>query len=269
MKIRMGAKISSNSNNEPRSNTDTRPFEQFSVTLMLFLMLPIRSFTVLIAACAFSVGKADPGERERPAVTQIGEHLYRLGDIKIDAKKREISFPVVVNMREGGPIEYLLVHEHGKVHESILTTSISPLNLQIALKLLKFDPGYGDVFNLLLTPELLEKEGGTKEERGDSMEFSFLPEGKGQPVHLPDLIMDGFTQSAMKGEPWIYTGSRIENGVFMAESEGSIIAIYLDHLALFNMTIDGADTDERWGANPELIPEIGTAGTLSISAAEF
>ena len=73
----------------------------------------------------------------------------------------------------------------------------------------------------------------------------------------------------MEGEPWIYTGSKIENGTFMAEAEGSIIAIYLDPLAIFNMTIDGADTDERWGANSEMIPEIGTPGVLTVFPAEI
>jgi len=63
---------------------------------------------------------------------------------------------------------------------------------------------------------------------------------------------------------WIFTGSRVERGDFMADIEGSIIAIYLDSNAMFNMTRPGADNDEQWGANDELIPEIGTKGTLLI-----
>ncbi len=40
----------------------------------------------------------------------------------------------------------------------------------------------------------------------------------------------------------------------MAEAEGSIIAIYLDHLAMFNMfSREGADLDERWGARHTVI----------------
>ncbi len=223
---------------------------------------------LLIVVGTIQLQANEPEGEKRPAVTQIGENLYRLGEIEIDAGNREISFPVVVNMREGGPIEYVLVHEQGKVHESILTTSISPMNLQIALKLLKYESGYGDVFNLLLAPELLEEEGGTAAERGDAVEFRFLAEGKTEALHLPDLILDGMKNAPMRGDPWIYTGSRIENGTFMAEAEGSIIAIYLDHLAIFNMTIEGADTDERWGANSEMIPEIGTTGKLIISASQ-
>jgi len=63
---------------------------------------------------------------------------------------------------------------------------------------------------------------------------------------------------------WTYTGSVVEDGLFMAEIEGSIIAIYLDHLAVFNMTREGADIDERWGARRSAIPEIGTKGTITI-----
>lgn len=226
------------------------------------LMLSVITCSTLLAQAEESI-ETTP----RPAVTQIGEHQYRLGEIEINSKKREIKIPVVVNMREGGPLEYVLVHEHGKVHESIFTTTISPLHLQIALKLLKFEPGFGDVFNLLLAPELLEKEGGTIDERGDSIDFSFVAEGKTQPIPVFDFVMDGKTSTAMRGAPWIYTGSRIEDGTFMAEAEGSIIAIYLDHLAIFNMTIEGADTDERWGANSAMIPEIGTAGMLTLSSA--
>ncbi|MEM6915988.1 MAG: YdjY domain-containing protein [Verrucomicrobiota bacterium] len=210
----------------------------------------------------------DPEEAQRGAVTQIGENRYQIGDIEIDSKTREISFPVVVNMREGGPIEYILVHEHGKVHESILITSISPLNLNVALKLLKYEEGYGDVFNILLPPELLESEGGTEVERGDGFYFGFVPEGKTVAIPAEDLILDGFLGRPMQADPWIYTGSKVEGGVFLAESEGSIVAIYLDNLAIFNMTIEGADTDERWGANSDSIPEIGTPGTFIISAAE-
>ena len=77
-------------------------------------------------------------------------------------------------------------------------------------------------------------------------------------------MIDGESAEAMTPGGWTYTGSAVEDGLFMAEAEGSIIAIYLDHLALFNMTRDGADIDERWGARSSVIPEIGTKGTMTI-----
>ena len=51
-----------------------------------------------------------------------------LGEIEFDAKSREIRLAAAMNMPEGGPIEYLLVHESGKVHESMLVTKARPLH---------------------------------------------------------------------------------------------------------------------------------------------
>lgn len=208
------------------------------------------------------------GEEEKvapqPKVKKIGENRYRLGLVEFDAKSREIAIPVTVNMREGGPIEYLLVHETGKVHESILTTAASPLDIQIAMKLLKYRAGKGDVFNKLLPPELIEKEGGKKEDRGDTVFFGFQPDGESRPVPAYELIVDGEDAEAMEAGGWIYTGSALEGGTFMAEAEGSILAIYIDHLSLFNTTRDGADLDDRWGARTSAIPEIGTKGIFRI-----
>ncbi|MDF1741878.1 MAG: YdjY domain-containing protein [Verrucomicrobiales bacterium] len=213
------------------------------------------------------------GEEEKaapqPKVKKIGENRYRIGLVEFDAKSRAISIPAVVNMREGGPIEYVLVHENGKVHEAVLTTAASPLDIQIAMKLLKYKAGNGDVFNKLLPPELLKKEGGKKEDRGDTVFFGFEPDGSSTPIPAYELIVDGEDAEAMEAGGWTYTGSVLEGDTFMAEAEGSILAIYLDHLSLFNMTRDGADLDDRWGARTSAIPEIGTKGIFRIHPREI
>jgi hypothetical protein len=224
-------------------------------------VLLILSFAVVTGVVSAEEEKV---EKERPAVTKVGENLYRLGEVELNAKTREIRIPITVNMREGGPIEYVLVHENGKVHESIFTTAVSPMHLQVAMKLLKYKSGNGDVFNRLLGPEVLEKEAGTKEDRGDAVSVRFEMDGK-EPAPASETVFDGGVAKPMAEEPWIYTGSAVEGGTFMAEAEGSIIAVYLDHLAMFNMTREGADLDDRWGANDDAIPEIGTKGVLILS----
>lgn len=200
-------------------------------------------------------------------VEKIAEHRFRIGEIEFDAKTREIRFPAAVNLREGGPMEYLLVHEQGKVHEAIFTTAVSPLHLQIAMKLLRYQAGHGDVFNPFLPAERLEKEGGKAADRGETVFLAFAAEGgKARPAH--EFVLDGESAEAMTPGGWVYTGSTVEGGSFMAEAEGSIVAIYLDPLAMFNMTREGADIDERWGARHSAIPEIGTKGVFTIRAGE-
>lgn len=203
---------------------------------------------------------------EAPKVIKIGEHHYRLGEITFDAKNRELRLPAVVNLREGGPIEYLLVHENGAVHEALLATQVRGLQLQIALKLLRYRAGEGDLFDRFLPDEerrqKLEKQGKT--ERGDPISLIVSWEAGGQTREMPvaKWILDAETGEAMTDEPWILTGSHFMNHHFLADTEGSLIGVYLDQAALLNMSRPGAENDERWGANPALTPEVGQKVTL-------
>ena len=218
--------------------------------------------TLSLAMCSSLLVPGFAQEKKKPAVKKIGATRYRLGEIEFDAKTKEIFLPVVVNQNEGGPMEYILVHENGKVHESIFTTKVRPLELQIVFKLLKFRPGKGDLFDALLPENERASEGGRKSERGDLIDISVRWSDGGETVTPNDLILDARSAKPMSPGGWIFTGSEIYNGTFMAETEGSLVAVYLDPVAMLNMTGKGADDDERWGANKGAIPEIGTRGTM-------
>ncbi|MDF1753822.1 MAG: YdjY domain-containing protein [Verrucomicrobiales bacterium] len=225
---------------------------------------------LLIASLGAAQDEKEPTP-VKPSVKKIGDTTYRLGLVEFDAKTREISIPVVVNQREGGPIEYILVHENGKTHESILTTKARPMNVQIALKLLKYQAGEGDVFDKLLPAEDRKIKGDKSAERGEAVDVlvKWMDKEEEKISSINQWTIDGETikgegqaGEAMPEHPWNYTGSVIMDGKFLGEIEGSIIAIYLDPVSLFNTTVPGAEIDERWGANDRVIPEIGTKATL-------
>ncbi len=242
--------------------------------IRFFSFLPLFSLTFLVSGHAFSPDgpegkppegetKPAPAKMEKPEVKKIGESRFRLGDIEFDAKTKEISIPVIVNMQQGGPIEYILVNEKGKVHESIFTTTASPMALQLAMKLLKFQSGNGDLFNVRLAEEEKAEKSGKKEDRGQEFQLTVKFEGKEEEVAVHTLVLDGAdVGETMTEGGWVYSGSAVANGSFLAEVEGSFIAVYLDDLAMFNMSRDGADNDERWAANDHLLPEVGKKGTL-------
>ena len=229
-----------------------------------------------MAGTAFSEDKptdsaADPGE-PKAKVTKIGEHTYRLGEIEFDAKSREVRIPTVMNMREGGPLEYLLVHENGAVHESLLTTTVRGLHLQIVLKLLRYQTGEGDLFDSFLPEEERRQklEGVERTERGDALSLiaKWEKDGKTHENPVTQWVLDAETGEAMTEKPWILTGSHVYYGHFLADTEGSLVGIYLDQSALFNMDREGAANDERWGANAELTPEVGQKITLVLRPAK-
>ena len=205
--------------------------------------------------------KIDPDKM--PKIEKIGETRFRMGKIEFDAKSKEIFIPAVVNKREGGPFEYVLVHEDGKIHESLLVTTASPLHLQVVTKLLKHKSGFGNVFDPILAAE---EQTGSDVDNG--IQFSVIarwtPKGSkdAKEQDVSEWIIDGESSKPLTPEPWTLTGSSASNGAFLAEIEGSFIAIYLDPVAVMNMTRKGSHIDERWGANGKVIPEVGQKVTV-------
>ena len=57
---------------------------------------------------------------------------------------------------------------------------------------------------------------------------------------------------------WVYSGARIDNGYFTANTDESILAIILDIDALANNPRTGNEDDEIWFPNEPQIPPIGT-----------
>lgn len=200
-----------------------------------------------------------------PKVEKIGENTYRLGQVVIDAAAKSVSLPVEVNMREG-ILEYVLVGMKGKVHESLLVTPASPMELSVALKLCRFREGVGDLLDPMLPPtERLGPQ--AKSQRGSQVSFTLewlSPDGKKGTLPIHEWVTDIKDKKPSPEGVWYYTGSRVVDGHFIAESEGSFIALYLDPNALFNSALPGSDDDERWGTRTEQIPPIGTKGLLTI-----
>ena len=231
----------------------------------------------LAAGCSVcSVLRADEKKdgASEPLVKKVGASTYRIGEVTFDSKTKEVAIPVIVNLREGGPIEYVLVNESGKTHESILITAARPIEVQIALKLLKYKEGAGDIFDKLLPAEDRKVKGKKSENRGTAVDVVVEwkdKEGKEHSSSVNEWVLDGSTirkegdpGTPMPEHPWHYTGSVVQGGKFLGELEGSIIAVYLDPVSLFNTSVPGSEHDERWGANHRLIPAIGTKAVLKV-----
>ncbi len=75
----------------------------------------------------------------------------------------------------------------------------------------------------------------------------------------------GKTKPMAPGD-FIFTGSVIRNGVFMAQVEKSIIAIYHDPVAMIDNPAPEGGSDELWYVNPQAVPPAGTDVVVSIQA---
>jgi len=196
---------------------------------------------------------------DAPAVEKIGPGLFRLGDIQINKKEHSISLPAVVNM-DKGMLEYLLVRTGGKTHESLFRTGIEPVELQVALLLLGLEG----------TDRPLARQGDPETPKGNPVEVSvtYHKDGKIMTVKPEVWVAKKVDDKLTEGGSleWVFTGSLVHNKRFMAQVEGSIIALYHDPVAMIDNATPGGESDRIWYVKTGSIPPIGTPLTLTIRA---
>ncbi|MGK0187002.1 MAG: hypothetical protein ACI9R3_002787 [Verrucomicrobiales bacterium] len=208
--------------------------------------------TVCLLACLGRVvaqGDAPiaPAEEARPKIETLKDGIFRLGKIQFDRRTREIKFDAKVNMTIGY-LEYLVVNEiTGKIHESLLTTEASPMNLNIILLLLNYEAS--DILkdqkeDVAIAAQPMASMDILVQWKGK--------EGKKQTAAVESWVLNLATESTAKAGHWLYTGSKLDDGGgFAAETDGSLIAIYRDHRSLFNNPREGKTSDEIWKPAPE------------------
>lgn len=212
-------------------------------------------------------GTADPAPATPAAgkIATLSDGRLRLGEITFDQKLREIRFPAEVNMTRG-LLEYAIVHENGKVHESLLVTKARPFELNIVLLLLGFRESR-PLLNPTLAPERRvdekdEPPAQTARSRLD-VHLEWVQDDKTRSASLASWLASleaGKPKVADEG-PWIYTGSLVSEGRFIAEVDGSILAVYLDPNAMINNPREGNFNDDIW-IPAEMLPEPGTPVTV-------
>ena len=232
-------------------------------------ILPIACLFGLPAWSQTGTAAADPAAAKQ-AVKQVSPNEFEIGGIHFNSLTREIRVPTVVNFKQL-PIEYMLVHETGKTHESVLKTTISPADLQVAILLCHYEPGteglaHPDAPKDLtpIKPLALKTPGANR--MTITVEWKAGTEIKHAP--LSDWMLDINTRKPPPDlDTWIFSGSYVDQDGFAAQAQGSIIATYLDRNAMINSPARGNWDDTVWISNPASIPDEGTPVTVIISPA--
>jgi len=76
----------------------------------------------------------------------------------------------------------------------------------------------------------------------------------------------GSADKDIKSLDWLYTGSIVVNGRFIAQSEGSIAALYHDPVAMIDNASAGGESDKVWFVKEGAAPPVGTPVTVTIRA---
>jgi hypothetical protein len=217
---------------------------------VVMILLPFLSFFSLLSA-------QEPSSRILP-IKKIAPGVFRLGEIQIHKGARSATFPAQVNM-DKGLLEYLLVQSGGKTHESLLITDVDPYYLNIAFLLLGFEG----------TDSPLAEQGVADTPKGEAVEINIIyREGDRNRKVLAETWIEK-SIGEKKESPsmmWIYTGSKVMQGTFLAQAEGSVVAVYHDPAALIDNAAPGGESDEIWFVREDVVPSAGTPVTVVIKA---
>ena len=114
----------------------------------------------------------------------------------------------------------------------------------------EFPPEQLDANTLRSAPELT----------GDNVDVlvSWKDGGDLRQARAEEWIANRLTQAPMTAGAWIYTGSAIYQKRFLAEEEGSLVALVADPVALINNPRDGNRDDTAWRVQNDRVPAPGT-----------
>jgi hypothetical protein len=195
--------------------------------------------------------KSIKNDKKDAPIKKVAQHTYKIGNVIIDFKNKEVRVPGVVNMNLG-MIEYLAVSKRGKDHESILVLDAEPVNIHAGLLLLNINPGKQPNKNGELSGDLVK------------LFVSWKENNKEKRLRAEALIFNQQKKVPMRNTKWIFNGSVIEGKRFMAQEEKSIVATFYDPFALINNPLPTSQDDTVYEVNVMCVPKEETPIILII-----
>lgn len=185
-------------------------------------------------------------EQQKPPIVSKGNGLYQVGDILLDKNTSTVSFPGFVNMTNL-VVEYAIVGSTGKRHESVLATKVPPFHIHMSALLL----GATNKISHTVSGQPLS---------GNPIDIWISWKSGEIEMKLPmeNLVRKGSNGSPMSRGTWLYNGSRVIAGTFVAQRDESIVSIMEDPDALVNNPRAGRENDDIWFVHNEAIPPIDT-----------
>ena len=196
---------------------------------------------IFCLSCLTSATIAQSSPTNAP-IRQISPGIFQVGLVRLNPAEKTVQFPAFVNMTNG-LVEYLLVTGTGKLHESVLRTDVEPAQIHVAMLFI----GTQGTSNSATANILGDKFHVKVSYKSDNVE---------KRVEGEELVFNNKAKVLMSKGAWIYNGSRIVDGTFIAQRDGSIVSIITDPLALANNPHPDRDDDEIWFVNTNSIPPL-------------
>ena len=221
------------------------------------MKIPAASLLACIALTLAATAEDAPPPA-KPVVREVSPGIYDVGKVRLDQKALSISFPGKLNMKRG-LLEYLLVNPKGSAHESLLVTDVAANDIHVAMLLLgakggaitaEAPPAQLDARYFRTAPKLT----------GETVFITVKWKEKDveKTVPIEDWLFNGADKKAIEHGPWIYNGSMVYEGNFLAQTEGNLVALVTSPTALINNPRKGNDNDQMWNVNEDATPGADT-----------
>jgi len=198
--------------------------------------------------------EAEAALKQALHVQWLGSNTFRLGQVEFDKDQRIVSLPARICIRTQ-VVEYALVTETGKTHESLLATEASPVDVHLAFLLL----GVSQVS----VPGDLKRSALSMD--ANALRIDVVWQTNGLTATFPLSALVSLTDGRPEGpgrpmslEKWLYNGSEFDQWGFGAQREGSLVALIRDPAALVNNPGADRDNDLIHFPNAQLVPGQGT-----------
>lgn len=229
----------------------------FRVAAIALLLAPALFRPVLAQAPQAPV----PSKPATPSpVERLGKDLYRVGNVRVDVAKREVSVPGFVTTAR--TLEFVATTKGGfKSYESAVELDTNGVTFNVALLLIGLDPANA-------TPPKVHLDPATP--KGDPVEIWVEWEQDGKKRRIPgeELVFNQESKKTLSGGPWVYTGSVIntESNMLQADLDGVLIGFVHSPAALIDHPASRVGPYSANQINPALDMKPRTPITLTVHA---
>lgn len=191
---------------------------------MSHLLIGIALFVTSAASAVNGQDQLVAPEPARPPVEKLGDGTYRVGPIRVDTTKRELSVTGSVN--DVTILEFVANTKNGqKAYESAITIDTDAITFNAALLLLGLDPKRAVVPTRHFDPT--PPEGDPIDIFVDAVIRTPLAPQVTRRLRVEELLFDKRTGKTLAEGPWVYTGSGFVEDLngrrYLADLDGVLI----------------------------------------------
>jgi len=218
----------------------------------------------LVAAVSTPLGAQAPAQPQIPAkpapVERLGPDTLRMGQVRIDTAKREVTVPGTVN--DVPVLEFVAnTKSREKAYESALTLDTDGVTINTALILIGLDPAHA------VAPAMHFDAAAPK---GDPVEIWVeWTDAHGKPRRIPaeELVFNASTNQTLPRGPWVYLGSGFNEAGYLADQIGVIVSFAHTPAAIIeHPSPAGVGNYGAWKLNPALSLRGDAPVTVTIRA---